>query len=660
MSTGKTVVAKGIFLSALTAVIIGVGLAACGGGGGGSTAGVSGGGGGGAVAVVVGTPALRPATCNTVPGGGAITPHITASRVTGVAPLAVFFDASGTTATAAPTRPFHDLEFRWNFGDAGSGNWGDKTTGSNGTGANLSRNSATGPMAGHVFETPGIYTVTVVITDGTATVTENCVQITVDDPAIVFADAKTVCVAHVMPTAGADDCPANATVFASTDAAAAVAANIGAGDVRILFRRGQTFTAATSVVINRAGPGIIGAYGLTGAAPIIQATTNAVTYGIIAVSGGVSDWRLMDLELDGSLLVPGTNRVEGVSGQGKMDQLTMLRLNIHDTFYGLLLTETRLGSSLPWDQVALVDSTIFRGVGGTGGNGAFLDVTRLMWLGNLVDDTLNTEHGLRVASVLGGVISHSLFSRAAATKTVLTIRAPDFNGSSAIPAGSVTERVVISDNKFVPSTVQSGSVGQGPLGNAFDGRIRNLVWERNWWASVPAGIMQIQFALTGSEVTVRNNIVEVAGAGTDNRVFDVAMTNTVPGYPVPDQIRFYNNSAFSTDTGSNFRFLGITSTTGLPTNVSMVNNLAYAPTNAGGLMSSSVTVTQVTNTTDSPAGGQLRNTSPLLTNEPPLTPTDWKPLAGSYAIGAGTVVPVWSDFFRVAQPATRDIGAVLN
>jgi hypothetical protein len=655
MLTRKTVAAKGMILSALALVVIGVGLAACGGGGGGSTAGVVGGGGGGGG----GAPPVLPPTCSTTPAGGPITPNIIVSRLSGVAPLAVFFDATGTVATAAPVRPFHDLEYRWNFGDAGSGSWGDKTTGSNGTGVNVSRNSATGPVAAHVYETPGTYTVTAVITDGTNTATENCVQITVQDPEVVFVGNKTVCVANVLPVAGAGGCPAGATVVASANAAAAVAANIGTGNVRILFNRGDTFSAATSVVVNRAGPGIIGAYGV-GAAPKIQGTTNATTYGVIAVSGGFNDWRLMDLELDGSLLTPGTSRLEGISGQGKMDQLTMLRLNIHDTYTGILFAESRLGSSLPWDQLALVDSTIFHGVGGAGGNGAYLDSSRLMWLGNLLDDTLNTEHGLRVASAVGAVISNSLFSRAAATKTVLTVRAADFNGSLAIPAGTFTEKLVIADNKFVPSTVQIGSVGQGPLGAAYDGRIRNLIWERNWWAPAPGGIMQVQFSMVGSEMTIRNNIAEVSGAGTDNRVFDVAMTSTVPGYPVPDQIRFYNNSAFSVDTGTNFRFLNVTSTTGLPTNVSMVNNLAYAPTNGGGLMSSSITVSQITNTTDSPAGGQLRNTSPLLTTQPPLVPAHWKPLAGSYAIGSGTSIPVWSDFFRTTQPATRDLGAVIH
>ena len=53
-----------------------------------------------------------------------------------------------------------------------------------------------------------------------------------------------------------------------------------------------------------------------------------------------------------------------------------------------------------------------------------------------------------------------------------------------------------------------------------------------------------------------------------------------------------------------------------------------------------------------------------LTNTPgwvsatPSVPADFKPAAGSAAIGTGTVVPVWSDFFGVSEPAPRDKGAV--
>src|SRR6266404_3626453 len=54
-----------------------------------------------------------------------------ASRLSGVAPLYIFFDATATVSKRT-SRPFHELEFRWDFGDPGSGNW--STTG-------LSKNS---------------------------------------------------------------------------------------------------------------------------------------------------------------------------------------------------------------------------------------------------------------------------------------------------------------------------------------------------------------------------------------------------------------------------------------------------------------------------------------------------------------------------------------
>src|SRR5512145_1297788 len=75
------------------------------------------------------------------------------SRTSGVAPLAVFFDATGTTRSST-FRPFHDVEYRWDFGDPVSGNW-QPTDGSR---TGRSRNSATGPVAAHVFGAPGTYT----------------------------------------------------------------------------------------------------------------------------------------------------------------------------------------------------------------------------------------------------------------------------------------------------------------------------------------------------------------------------------------------------------------------------------------------------------------------------------------------------------------------
>ena len=58
--------------------------------------------------------------CLTTGTTSAITLSTVPSRFIGVTPLSVFFDASGTVAKATK-RPYHDLEYRWDFGDpAGS------------------------------------------------------------------------------------------------------------------------------------------------------------------------------------------------------------------------------------------------------------------------------------------------------------------------------------------------------------------------------------------------------------------------------------------------------------------------------------------------------------------------------------------------------------
>lgn len=59
--------------------------------------------------------------------GGVITPSVSAARTSGVAPLYVNFDATGTTSTAS-TNPTHELLYSWTFDDAGAGNWANGVT----------------------------------------------------------------------------------------------------------------------------------------------------------------------------------------------------------------------------------------------------------------------------------------------------------------------------------------------------------------------------------------------------------------------------------------------------------------------------------------------------------------------------------------------------
>src|SRR4051812_45118189 len=86
-----------------------------------------------------------------------IAPRMTPSRVSGAAPLAVFFDANGTTCAGCDAvDTWHDLGYQWDFGDVGAGAWNLSTR---------SRMTDVGPSAAHVFESAGVYTVRLSVVD---------------------------------------------------------------------------------------------------------------------------------------------------------------------------------------------------------------------------------------------------------------------------------------------------------------------------------------------------------------------------------------------------------------------------------------------------------------------------------------------------------------
>src|SRR5207245_11060023 len=249
--------------------------------------------------------------------GGSMTLAVAASRASGVAPLSVFFDTTATTSSAT-TRPFHDIEYRWNFGETtgpGAGTWGQGSRA-----GSSSRNLATGPLAAHVFETPGTYTVSV--NDAANTVSYQC-QITVEDPEVVFSGAKTACFSSSGNFSG---CPAGATQVTTSNFATVAAAATTTNSVRrLLLRRGETFTAANTTSIAIPGPGLVGAFG-SGARPVIQAAADFPAQDVVSFSNRgtatMKDWRLMDVTIDGS-----TNSkpvLFGLGGQGGIDQLTLL------------------------------------------------------------------------------------------------------------------------------------------------------------------------------------------------------------------------------------------------------------------------------------------------------------------------------------------------
>lgn len=164
-------------------------------------------------------------------GGGAQSPAepraaLSATRVTGPAPLAVMFDATqaGSGIVPAGRHAFHDVRYEFDFGHAQGQTWPV---------SGLPKHQQSGgPLAAHVFDAPGSYTVRVRATAAGGQETQAEIVVQVEDAATAFAGRDTICVSTI---ASYEGCPQGA--------ARATALPTAYAGKRVLLRRGETFPA---------------------------------------------------------------------------------------------------------------------------------------------------------------------------------------------------------------------------------------------------------------------------------------------------------------------------------------------------------------------------------------------------------------------------------
>ncbi|MDO8413673.1 MAG: hypothetical protein Q7S51_07795, partial [Gallionellaceae bacterium] len=436
--------------------------------------------------------------------------------------------------------------------------------------------------------------------DGIKTTTTNT-TITVTDPETIFAATNTICFSTAGNFTG---CPAGATQVTTSNFVTALSGYQGATR-RLLFKRGETFTAATAASITSTGPGIIGAFGV-GAAPIVQMTGSSAILNLSSnATPTISDWRVMDLELDGL----SQQASIGVQGFGGMSKVTMLRLNIHDVGEGFTFSLSTLdffnsdgnpghaGHAL-WDQIAIVDSSVQRVIQNPGGNGVFLSAQRFSLLGNFIDDSTLAEHIVRLPMIVQGVISNNTLSNQAPLKTILKLHGPTWcaAGSAVVnglcstkspgytvgvlpsgiggDAGGYTEKVVISDNKLLSSDGTDWTVNTGPQNAQSDERLRDIIVERNWF--IPGNTTSAALVINAARETVRNNICIIVNDGACLRV-EMRGYGPTSVEPPPTDVAVYNNTFY---TASAVSFTGVRVGVGAISTV-IKNNLGYAPSGTG-------------------------------------------------------------------------------
>lgn len=578
-------------------------------------------------------------------GSSAITPSIVASRTSGVAPLLVHFDASGTTAASLTSYPFHELEYTWNFGDATAGSWSYGVRAQ--FGLSTLKNVDKGPIAAHVFETHGTFdVVTGIRYDGT-TATPITTTITVLNPDAVFAETATICISTSGNFTGA---PSGA-LQVTTSSVATINSHIAPGK-RVLFCRGETWNIGSSIIVDPAGvagAGHLGAYG-TGARPKFVSTASILAFNVSSTNAaGVEDWRITDIEHDGANLIASDTASMYTDHYHK--HVLFHKVKVSRAKYGFHGKQAASGT-LP-DVLGIVDCEVADGalLTSVGGNGIYTTSRRMVLMGTSVRPNMQGEHACRTSYSTRGVYAHNSFSEVVSGKSHLSIRAPLTTGDALgvfapyADGGYIyTEKIVMRDNYTVQADDSETSMGVGPVNqNNGIGRVRDVVMECNWGN-------RCQYGLFGSQISMRNNI-------TNERPSNGLMVGLTHMAQQPDPIDLwvYNNSYFSTHAVYHHRMIEMTGDAMAGSYGTFRNNLVYAPNRGASNLfvtyPGNFVVTESNNTSNT-------QTTPNFTTTPPTTPAQFKPTSG-YALGGGTTVPVWSDFLdNTVTGSTRTIGAI--
>lgn len=473
-----------------------------------------------------------------VDGGGDADSMETANRTSGVAPLAVMFDAVDVgSGVIQPSDGDHaNLLYEWDFGDPASGTWA--TTGN-------ARNYATGYIAGHLYETPGTYTARLTVTtpQGASYDYEQTITVT------SFSGTT-----YYVSSSGSDnnDGRSTSTPFRTVPKAASVMGH----NTRVLFKRGDSWSTNAQILLTSDGPGIIGAYG-SGAKPVINCNADTLFLGLRG-----DDWRVMDVALVGC----GGNSV-GIEGMSDSHCL-VLRCDVSRFRVGVASSWI---SPLAHNGNMYIDSEIHH----NSSNNGYLAGYHLGILGCNLHNSSGT-HVVRIWHMRRGLISNSILHdpggdrHALKLHNELALNLPD------------SQHITISDNDFRGNT---WVVAIGPQNSGYDERIRDLLFERNFVRSNSMTQALVCFWARG--VTARNNVLIGTGSSQYNLGFLVARRGAEPN---PERIRIYNNTLYKADNGSEMVFARVYS----GTDIVIRNNLMCLPSFTGyqkDMLQNSVTVT---------------------------------------------------------------------
>lgn len=550
---------------------------------------------------------IRPWYTATSAASSPIIPIISESRSSGVAPLSVHFDATGTTSSTA-TDPLAELDYWWDYNDPSGSFSGGKR----------------GFIASHVFDQPGTYVVTLYVRDIFGNVSSTTVTITVTDPDTVFSGTNTICVSTDGDFTGAN---AGCTQVTSSDFDATMVSYFAAGK-RVLLKRGQTFTSSATVAITATSAAILGAWGTGGSqdsrgidsdAPIIEVAhnSNVLTFGSSGSTIIANDVRVMDLTFN---YTNGGTSGHFAAFSYRGDQLLFYRLK---NASGQFNYDFNLSTSVPKSYgidppdlncVANCDFSI-----GSRGYGAYIGGLRWMLLNTEFGTSGSSTHGTRVQFGRKCHFAGMTWNKATGSTHSMTLRAHDhIDGQE----DTTDSRYFVVDGCYTRcGTVWPWHIGSESTGHeeyVDDVLVTSCEFEVGTGAN-----NSYQIHTGGRRITIANCTLRV-NAGESITSCGLAFVETYGLAPqaAPSSIRIVNNTvATNTTMSGTIRLLNATAG-----DIALQNNILYAP-NAS------------TRTISSGSGATVTADHNLLDTDPTFVSwSDYNLQAGSAARNYGTPV----------------------
>ncbi len=602
---------------------------------------------------------------------GTLTLKAVVTRSSGISPLLVFFDATGTTDSAITGNQtvFQDVSFTWNFGDSGTSGTSTWLYGSNPNGN--SRNAATGAIAAHLYITSGAttnYNATVTAFDGvnTASCTLAATAYDPSDATNGFAGTKTICQSSTgTPVAGSGGCPAGAAV--SNSASEGTNINSSMNTKRVLFKCGDSFSGGVTAGGTKFS---IGAYG---SCPGTQ-TSRPIFSGGLTMSNATTDGRISDIDFESS---GGSGTAFNLStlNTTTASQITLWNLKTQGWFQNFyLVAGNQFGivganavsfsnSSTPTEGSFLQygENNCLNGVSpgpsdvyqcGQGSGAVYQNIAYLAVIGSHFGGPGTSTIGyetMRISACRLCVLTNSDYADAGGT-SYSPFKFHSGNTWSSRPAwiGQYTELIELSDNLFYGN---SGAqlVEICPQNAQNDERLRLIVIERNVFVG-GAGANK-SLALSALNATVRDNAFS---AGTNihtsvaKRGIEYTGTPAAPSNALaPEFIEIYNNTC---NGGANCASFSTAGWTG-PGNNSIARNILMYNAGGGTVVGTGGTGNTISNNTTSVTA------NPGFTNGSSTfrVISDFKPTANYVG---GTNVPVWYDAVGAPWLPTWNLGEI--